>query len=132
MKKVAIKSDNLLWKKIVSEIKKKSAYGTSAGQWSARKAQAAVKAYKKAGGEYISYDKSATSLHKWTEQKWKTKSGKKSSITGERYLPSRAIESLSSEEYKLTSNKKKKDSLVGKQFSKQPISIARKTKKFRT
>tara|TARA_B100001123_G_C14855141_1_gene845697 strand:- start:218 stop:616 length:399 start_codon:yes stop_codon:yes gene_type:complete len=132
MKKVAIKSDNLLWKKIVSEIKKKSAYGTSAGQWSARKAQAAVKAYKKAGGEYISYDKSATSLHKWTEQKWKTKSGKKSSVTGERYLPSRAIESLSSEEYKLTSNKKKKDSLVGKQFSKQPISIARKTKKFRT
>ena len=77
MKKVAIKTDNLLWKKIVSEIKKKSAYGTSAGQWSARKAQAAVKAYKKAGGEYISYDKSATSLHKWTEQKWKTKSGKK-------------------------------------------------------
>ena len=132
MKKVAIKSDNLLWKKIVSEIKKKSAYGTSAGQWSARKAQAAVKAYKKAGGEYISYDKSATSLHKWTEQKWKTKSGKKSSVTGERYLPSMAIESLSNEEYKLTSNKKKKDSLVGKQFSKQPISIARKTKKFRT
>ena len=132
MKKVAIKSDNLLWKKIVSEIKKKSAYGTSAGQWSARKAQAAVKAYKKAGGEYISYDKSATSLHKWTEQKWKTKSGKKSSVTGERYLPSMAIESLSNEEYKLTSNKKKKDSLVGKQFSKQPISIARKIKKFRT
>ena len=132
MKKVAIKSDNLLWKKIVSEIKKKSAYGTSAGQWSARKAQAAVKAYKKAGGEYISYDKSATSLHKWTEQKWRTKSGKKSSVTGERYLPSMAIESLSNEEYKLTSNKKKKDSLVGKQFSKQPISIARKIKKFRT
>ena len=95
-------------------------------------AQAAVKAYKKAGGEYISYDKSATSLHKWTEQKWRTKSGKKSSVTGERYLPSMAIESLSNEEYKLTSNKKKKDSLVGKQFSKQPISIARKIKKFRT
>ena len=31
------------------------------------------------------------SLKRWTKQKWRTKSGKKSSETGERYLPSKAI-----------------------------------------
>jgi hypothetical protein len=39
------------------------------------------------------------SLKKWTKQKWRTKSGKPSTqgskATGERYLPSSAIKSLS-------------------------------------
>ena len=47
MKKSSIKSNPILWKRIVENIKSKSAYGTAAGQWSARKAQAAVKEYKK-------------------------------------------------------------------------------------
>ena len=42
----------------------------------------------------------------WTKQKWRTKSGKKSSITGERYLPEKAINILSSAEYRLTSKLK--------------------------
>ena len=131
MNKSSMKSDPMLWKRIVANIKSKSIYGTAAGQWSARKAQAAVKEYKKAGGGYIGGNKSENLLNKWIIEDWRTKSGKKSSDTFERYLPSKAIESLTDEEYKLTSDKKRKDTIKGKQFSKQPKIIAKKTKKFR-
>ena len=53
--------------------------------------------------------KSQTSLRKWGKQKWRTKSGKKSSVTGERYLPEAAIKNLSSSEYAATTAKKRKD-----------------------
>ena len=52
--------------------------------------------------------KSQRSLRSWTKQKWRTKSGKKSSETGERYLPEAAIKSLTAEEYARTSRKKRK------------------------
>ena len=39
--------------------------------------------------------KSQRSLKAWSKQKWRTKSGKKSSVTGERYLPEKAIKALS-------------------------------------
>jgi hypothetical protein len=72
------------------------------------------------------------SLKKWTKQKWKTKSGKPSTqgpkATGERYLPEKAIKSLSSKEYAATTRKKRKDTAAGKQHSKQPKRIAKKTK----
>ena len=42
------------------------------------------------------------SLKNWGDQKWRTKSGKKSSVTGERYLPEKAIKALSSAEYAAT------------------------------
>ena len=71
------------------------------------------------------------SLKAWTKQDWGTKSGKKSSETGERYLPKKARESLSSTEYAQTSAKKRKDTKAGKQHSKQPKKIAKKTKKHR-
>ena len=48
------------------------------------------------------YSKKQISLKAWIMQKWRTKSGKKSSVTGERYLPEKAIKALSSFEYKLT------------------------------
>lgn len=75
--------------------------------------------------------KSQKSLKDWTKQKWRTKSGKPSAKTGERYLPSKAIAALSPAEYAATSRKKRKDTKKGKQFSKQPKSIAKKTKAFR-
>ncbi len=75
--------------------------------------------------------KSQRSLKDWTRQKWRTKSGKKSSETGERYLPEKAIKSLSAQEYAATSRKKRADTKKGKQFSKQPKKIARKTRKYR-
>ena len=71
------------------------------------------------------------SLKKWGEQDWGTKSGKKSSETGERYLPKKAREALSDSEYAATTAKKRKDKAAGKQHSKQPKKIAEKTAKFR-
>ena len=128
----AKKNKPSLWKRIVARIKSQASHGTRAGQWSGRKAQAAVKAYKKAGGGYSGAKKSSNSLSKWSKQKWRTKSGKKSSKTGERYLPEKAIKSLSAREYARTTAKKRRDKAKGKQFSKQPKSIARKVKRYRS
>ena len=75
--------------------------------------------------------KSQKSLKAWGKQKWRTKSGKKSSETGERYLPEAAIKSLSPSEYAASSRKKRKDTKKGKQHSKQPKKIARKTRSYR-
>ena len=71
------------------------------------------------------------SLKDWGKQKWRTKSGKPSSETGERYLPEAAIKSLSSAEYAATTRAKRKGSAAGNQFVKQPQTIAKKTAKFR-
>ena len=75
--------------------------------------------------------KSQKSLKDRTAQKWRTKSGKKSSKTGERYLPERAIKALSPSEYAATSRKKREDTKKGKQHSKQPKRIAKKTRAYR-
>ena len=75
--------------------------------------------------------KSQRSLKAWTKQKWRTKSGKKSSETGERYLPEKAIKALSSKEYAETTKKKREDTKKGKQHSKQPKRIAKKTRSYR-
>ena len=64
-------------------------------------------------------------------QNWRTKSGKKASITGERYLPEKAIKALSNFEYRLTTKAKRKSTKKGKQFSKQPKYIAKKIRQFR-
>jgi hypothetical protein len=71
------------------------------------------------------------SLKAWGDQKWQTKSGKKSSETGERYLPKKAIESLSPAEYAATTKAKRKGKAAGKQFVAQPKKIAKKTSGFR-
>ena len=75
--------------------------------------------------------KSQRSLRSWTKQDWGTKSGKKSSETGERYLPKAARDALSPAEYAATSRKKRKDTRKGKQHSKQPKKIAKKTRAYR-
>ena len=75
---------------------------------------------------------SQKSLKDWGKQKWRTKSGKPSSKTGERYLPEKAIKALSSSEYARTSAVKRKGTASGKQFVKQPKSIANKVRKYRT
>jgi hypothetical protein len=71
------------------------------------------------------------SLKAWTQQKWKTRSGKPSSKTGERYLPEAAIKSLSPAEYAATTRAKRAGKAAGKQFVKQPKAIAQKTARFR-
>ena len=75
--------------------------------------------------------KSQKSLKSWTKEDWGTKSGKPSGKTGERYLPKKARESLSSSEYAATTKAKRKGTAAGKQFVKQPKEIAKKTSKFR-
>jgi hypothetical protein len=79
--------------------------------------------------------KSQKSLKKWTKQKWGTKSGKPSTqgkdATGERYLPKKARAALSDKEYAATSKKKREDTKKGKQHSKQPKKIAKKTRSAR-
>ena len=75
--------------------------------------------------------KSQKSLKSWTKQKWRTKSGKPSAKTGERYLPDKAIKSLSSSEYAATTRAKREGTKAGKQFVAQPKKVADKVKKFR-
>ena len=95
--------------------------GGKAGQWSARKAQIVAQRYKKAGGGYTGPKTSKQkSLSKWTAEKWTTKSGKPSTqgpkATGERYLPKKAIQSLTPAQYAATSRKKRAGTKTGKQF----------------
>ena len=71
------------------------------------------------------------SLKSWTKQKWRTKSGKPSAKTGERYLPDKAIKSLSSSEYAATTRAKREGTKAGKQFVAQPKKVADKVKKVR-
>ena len=71
------------------------------------------------------------SLKDWTNQKWRTKSGKRSSDTGERYLPEKAIKSLSPSEYAATTRAKRAGKAQGKQFVAQPKRIAKKTARHR-
>lgn len=109
-----------LRKRIVAEVKA-GGKGGRPGQWSARKAQIAADKYKDAGGGYSGPKTSAQkSLSKWTKEDWGTKSGKPSTqgpkATGERYLPKKAIQSLSASEYKATSDKKRAGTRAGKQF----------------
>lgn len=70
------------------------------------------------------------SLKAWTDQKWRTKSGKPSTqgpkATGERYLPSSAIKALSPQEYAATTRAKRAGKATGKQFVAQPKGIAKK------
>ena len=106
--------------RIVSAVKAGTA-GGKAGQWSARKAQIVAQRYEKAGGGYTgAKTKAQSNLSKWTKEKWTTKSGKPSTqgpnATGERYLPKKAIQSLSAAEYAATTKAKRKGTAAGKQF----------------
>ena len=83
----------------------------------------------------MALEKSQRSLKAWTKQKWRTKSGKPSTqgpkATGERYLPEKAIKALTAAEYAATTRKKRAATKSGKQVSKQPEKIAKKTRTYR-
>ena len=125
------RTNEKLWESAKAEAKSKMG-----GKHSARAMQLAGKIYKEKGGGYTGEKTEAQkSMSKWTKEDWGTKSGKPSTqgpkATGERYLPKKAREALSSEEYARTSAKKREDAKKGKQFSKQPEGIAKKTARFR-
>ena len=96
----------------------------------------ATQQYKKSGGGYSGpKTKAQKSLSKWTDEEWGTKSGKPSTqgpkATGERYLPKKARQALTSSEYAATTKAKREGTAKGKQFVKQPKSIAKKTARYR-
>lgn len=129
------RSDEPKWKRIVASVKAGDK-GGNPGQWSARKAQLATQRYKKSGGGYSGPKTEAQkSLSKWTKEDWGTKSGKQSTqgskATGERYLPKKARQALTSSEYAATTKAKRKGTKAGKQFVKQPKTVAKKTARFR-
>jgi hypothetical protein len=104
---------------------KKDAVARMGGKHSARAMQLAAKLYRERGGTYTGgKDAGQKSMTKWTKQKWRTKSGKPSvrgpNATGERYLPTKAINRMSDSRYKASSAKKRKDTKAGKQYSSQP------------
>ena len=80
--------------------------------------------------------KSQKSLKKWTKQDWRTKSGKLSTqgpkATGERYLPAKAIKSLTDSEYAASTSAKRRGTAKGKQFVAQPKKVAKKVKSYRS
>ena len=114
------------------EESKKKAIDKMGGLFSARAMQLAGKLYREAGGDYTKKKTEAQkSLTKWTMENWRTKSGLPSALTGERYLPAKAIKALSYKEYKQTTKAKIKGTKEGKQFVPQPKKIAEKVKKYR-
>lgn len=125
----AKKTNPKLWEKTVAAVKAGSKGGDS-GEWSARKAQLAVKKYKDAGGGYVGPKSTDNNLAKWTDQKWRTSDGSPSEGK-KRYLPDQAWKSLSSGEKAATNRAKAKGNAEGKQFVKQPKKIAEKTAKYR-
>ena len=60
------------------------------------------------------------SLRQWGKQNWRTKSGKKSSETGERYLPAAAIASLTPAEYARTTAAKRRAKKPASNFPSNP------------
>ena len=74
--------------------------------------------------------KSQQSLKKWTGEKWKTSDGKPSKGK-KRYLPEKAWDALSPAEKAATNKAKAAGNAKGKQFVKQPKSIAKKAARFR-
>jgi len=131
------KKQGAIRRRLKNKIMGQAIVGTKKGQWSARKSQELKRQYEEACEKkgLKAYKgkktKKQKDLSKWSKQDWTTKSGKPSSETGERYLPSKAIKALTDKEYKKTSDKKRKDSKKGKQFSDQPKKIADKVAKYR-
>lgn len=126
---VAKKTDPAKWKATVARVKA-SSKGGDPGEWSARKAQIAVKQYKESGGGYVGAKSSDNSLAKWTDQKWRT-SDNTPSEGKKRYLPDKAWSSLSSGEKAATNRAKAAGNARGKQFVAQPKAVAKKVAKFR-
>ena len=129
MSATAEKTDPKLWEKVKAEVTAGDK-GGEPGQWSARKAQLAVNAYKHAGGGYAGEKDPHNHLVEWAKEDWGTGSGEPSGQTGERYLPKAAREHLTPDEYARSTAKKRADTKKGKQFSAQPKDVAKKTAPF--
>ena len=105
--KTAIRTDEKLWERIKKKLKRSTKYGGPG--WNARKSQAAVKMYIKAGGKYKKgVSRKQTSMHKWSREQW----GYVNNSKNTRYLPLKVRQKLTPAEIKqetrLKRNKKGK------------------------
>lgn len=126
----ALRTDPELWEEVKASVLAGSKGGRP-GQWSARKAQLAVAIYKQEGGGYVGPKSPANSLARWTRQKWRTKSGRPSLETGERYLPAAAIAALTPAEYAATTRAKRAGMKQRQQFVPQPEKVMQKVRPYR-
>ena len=127
MARVARKTNSKLWQ----QSKKMACTVAGLCNHSARKMQWAVRYYKSKGGKYSRKSRSDNSLRKWSREKWRTSSGKKSGGK-RRYLPAKAWNNLSKSEKRRTNLSKAKGYSRGKQWVRQPKDIARKTRRYRS
>ena len=126
----AKRTDPDLWETVKDEVTRGDK-GGDPGQWSARKAQMAVREYKRRGGGYDEEggaSKEDTHLHEWTEEDWGTKSGGESGETGERYLPRKVRMLLTEDEYRRSTERKRDGS---EQFVDQPRDVREKVSRIR-
>ena len=127
-KSIAIKTDPKLWEQSVKIAKDKFN-----GIYSARMYQHALYIYKSQGGKFKGKKSKYNSMRVWTEERWRTKSGKPSvhgkDSTGERYLPEGVLRRLSAREYAASSRKKRADSRKGLQYSAEPKTLKPKINK---
>ena len=74
--------------------------------------------------------KSQKSLRRWTKQKWRTKYGKPSKKTGERYLPERLLKAMTKSEYAYETRKKRKATKAGKQRAKYSAKTRKRMRRY--
>jgi len=128
--------------KIRRRLKKKimaqAIMGTKAGQWSARKSQELKRQYEAACEKrgLAAYKgqktQSQKNLSNWSQQKWRTASGKNSSDTGEPYFPAKAVESLKKKGlYAKAKRQKAAATKAGKQSARYSDDIRAVVRKYR-
>lgn len=124
--------------RLKKKIYKEKSMGTKAGQWSARKSQKLKREYEKAceRANLNPYKGRKTEkqddLEDWSDQKWKTSSGKKSSKTGEPYFPAKAVEALKKKGlYAKAKRQKAKATKEGKQNARYSDDIRKVVAKYR-
>ena len=124
--------------RLKKKIYKERSMGTKAGQWSARKSQKLKREYEKAceRAGLKPYKTSKTEkqedLEDWSDQDWKTSSGKKSSKTGEPYFPAKAVEALKKKGlYAKAKRQKAKATKEGKQNARYSDDIRKVVGKYR-
>lgn len=123
----AVRTDPSLWE----ESKRMACKEGKLCLHSARKMQWAVKYYKSKGGKYVGKRSESNKLRKWTKEKWRTESGKKSG--GKlRYLPDKAWRALSKDQRRRTNLEKERGYKEGKQYVRQPKDVASITKRYRS
>lgn len=121
-----MRNNQPLWEKIVEEVRADEKGGKK-GEWSARKAQMAVRIYKERGGGYTT-KKSENSLEKWTKQDWdyvNPSDAKKPRDQRGRYLPASVREKLTKSEKAETNRKKREATKKGKQYASYSRAVAR-------